>query len=138
MWLKEFISEHLVEVVVTAILVPFSAWIGRLVERRKYDIELRDLKATMEKKVSEVTKSELENVREANEILMESIVLPLRTEIKTLRNGLNRLNRALEKIPACPYAASCPISYELQREERGSGEEAAKARARTREQAREA
>ncbi|MBR2881423.1 MAG: hypothetical protein IKB96_03560, partial [Prevotella sp.] len=71
------------------------------------------LRAEMEEKLSAVKKSELDNVREASQILMENIVKPLKTEIQSLRRDVNKFSKAVEKIPSCPMADKCPVSREL-------------------------
>lgn len=111
------ILDNILPIIVGAVATPLGAWIGMILQRKKYDMEINKLKADIDLKLSEVGKSELENVRMANDILLETVVAPLKKEIKTLRNGLNRLNKALEKIPSCAYADHCPISRELRNQE---------------------
>ena len=96
-----------------AIAAPVGAWVGRKLERDKYRIELERLRAEMKDKLAEVKSHELENVRKAADILMESIVLPLNAEITNLRNVVQRLNKALERIWGCPHIDGCPVKYEL-------------------------
>lgn len=96
-----------------AIAAPIGAWVGRKLERDKYRIELDRLRAEMKDKLAEVKSHELENVRKAADILMESIVPPLKTEILNLRNDVQRLNKALERIWGCPHVDRCPVKYEL-------------------------
>ena len=87
--------------------------------RQKYNLELGQLRAEMESKLSAVRKSELDNVREASDILMDNVVKPLKSEIQSLRRDVNRFRRAIEKIPSCPIADTCPVSRELLVEEDG-------------------
>lgn len=89
-----------------AIAGPIGAWVGRKLERAKYRIELDKFR-------SEVKAQELDNVRRAANILMESIVPPLQIEIENLRNDLQRLNNVLERIWGCPHIDLCPVRYEL-------------------------
>lgn len=110
----ETVLNNILPIIIGTISAPVGAWIGSRLEKRKHEVEIGSLRAEMDKRLSEVRKNELDNVREANDILMNSVVIPLKKEITTLRYGLNRLNRALEKIPSCPYAATCPITHELQ------------------------
>ncbi len=67
----------------------------------------------MKDKLAEVKSHELENVRKAADILMESIVPPLKAEITNLRNDVQRLNKALERIWGCRHIDHCPVKYEL-------------------------
>ena len=67
----------------------------------------------MKQTLTEVESNELENVRKASDILMEHIVTPLRSEIKSLRKDVDKFRKAVEKIPTCPMADSCPVSREL-------------------------
>lgn len=68
---------------------------------------------------------ELDNVKKGSEILMQQIVTPLKTEMKSLRNELTRFRRAVEQIPACPHSAECPVSRELLADEAGGDDEPA-------------
>lgn len=107
------ITTIVVSAIVAAISAPLGAWINSKILRQKYDIEIGKLRAEMEEKLSAVKKSELDNVREASQILMENIVKPLKTEIQSLRRDVNKFSKAVEKIPSCPMADKCPVSREL-------------------------
>lgn len=96
-----------------AIAAPVGAWVGRKLERDKYRIELDRLRAEMKDKLAEVKSHELENVRKASDILMESIVPPLKAEINNLRNDVQMLKTALDRIWGCRYIDRCPVKYEL-------------------------
>ena len=80
----------IVSALVAAVSGPVGAWVGRKLERTKYRIELKTLRAEMNNKLAEVKSNELENVRKAADILMESIVPPLKAEITNLRNDVQR------------------------------------------------
>lgn len=103
----------IVSALVAAVSAPVGAWVGRKLERDKYRIELEKLRAEMKDKLAEVKSHELENVRKASDILMESIVPPLKAEIINLRNDVQRLNTALERIWGCRHIDHCPVKYEL-------------------------
>lgn len=99
--------------IVAVVAAPLGAWIGHRLERTKYRIELDRLRAEMKDKLAEVKSHELENVRKASDILMESIVPPLRAEINNLRNDVQRLNTVLELIWGCPHIDNCPVKRGL-------------------------
>ena len=103
----------IVSALVAAVAGPLGSWIGRKVERAKYEVEVGKLRAELKDKIAEVKSHELENVRKASDILMESIVPPLQDEINKLRNDVQRLNVALERIWGCPHVERCPVKYEL-------------------------
>ena len=107
------ITTIIVSAIVAAISAPVGAWVNSKILRQKYDIEIGKLRAEMEEKLSAVKKSELDNAREASQILMENIVKPLKTEIQSLRRDVNKFSKAVEKIPSCPMADKCPVSREL-------------------------
>ena len=107
------ITTIIVSAIVAAISAPLGAWVNSKILRQKYDIEIGKLRAEMEEKLSAVKKSELDNVREASQILMENIVKPLKTEIQSLRRDVNKFSKAVEKIPSCPMADKGPVSREL-------------------------
>ena len=106
-----------------AIAAPVGAWVGRKLERDKYRIELDRLRAEMKDKLAEVKSHELENVRKAADILMESIVPPLQTEISNLRNDVQKLKTALDRIWGCRYIDRCPVKHELLFQPQGGGAE---------------
>lgn len=107
------ITTIVVSAIVAAISAPLGAWVNSRVLRQKYDLELGKLRAEMKQILTEVESNELENVRKASDILMEHIVTPLRSEIKSLRKDVDKFRKAVEKIPTCPMADSCPVSREL-------------------------
>jgi hypothetical protein len=99
--------------IISIVATPSGAAITAALMRRKYRVEIEALRADVDKRLSEVTSNELSNVREGNDILMKQIVEPLKAEIKQLRSDVNKFRRAIEKIPACPVGADCPVSREL-------------------------
>lgn len=105
----------IVSALVAAIATPIGAWVGSRLMRAKYQAEVDQLRAEMKDKLAEVKSHELENVRKASDILMESIVPPLRTEITNLRNDVQRLNKVLERIWGCKHIDHCPVKFELLR-----------------------
>ena len=113
----ELITALLTSGLATAIAAPLGAWLGGKLERRKYLISIEALRAQLDENISTIKSSELDNVRKANDILVESIVQPLKKEIKYLRSDVNKFRKAVEQIPSCPMADSCPVSRELQKQE---------------------
>lgn len=103
----------IVSALVAAIATPIGAWAGSRLMRAKYQAEVDQLRAEMKDKLAEVKSHELENVRKASDILMESIVPPLQTEINNLRNDVRRLNTVLELIWGCPHIERCPVKRGL-------------------------
>lgn len=112
----------IVAALVAAVAGPLGSWVGRRVERAKYEVEVGKLRAELKDKIAEVKSHELENVRKASDILMKSIVPPLQDEINKLRNDVQRLNVALERIWGCPHVERCPVKYELLLYPTSSGE----------------
>jgi len=103
----------IVPALVAAVATPIGAWVGSRLMRAKYQAEVEQLRAEMKDKLAEVKSHELENVRKASDILMESIVPPLRAEINNLRNDVQRLNTVLELIWGCPHIDNCPVKRGL-------------------------
>lgn len=103
----------IISALVAAIATPVGAWVGSRLMRAKYQAEVDQLRAEMKDKLAEVKSHELENVRKASDILMESIVPPLQTEINNLRNDVKRLNTVLELIWGCPHIERCPVKRGL-------------------------
>lgn len=103
----------IVSALVAAVATPVGAWVGSRLMRAKYQAEVDQLRAEMKDKLAEVKSHELENVRKASDILMESIVPPLQAEINNLRNDVQRLNTVLELIWGCPHIDHCPVKRGL-------------------------
>lgn len=103
----------IVSALVAAIATPVGAWVGSRLMRAKYQAEVDQLRADMKDKLAEVKSHELENVRKASDILMESIVPPLQAEISNLRNEVNGLKTVLELIWGCPHIDRCPVKRGL-------------------------
>ena len=99
---------------------PLGAWIGSKLQGAKYKTEIDSLRAEVQNKLAGVKNSELDNVRKANDILVESIVQPLKKEINSLRRDVDKFRKAVEKIPSCSYADNCPVSRQLQKLEADS------------------
>ncbi len=91
---------EVLSIVLSTLAAPIGAVVGAWVQRAKYRAEVKN--------------SELDNVRKANDMLMEGVVEPLSKQIKKIDRELQRLRKAVEKIPLCPHAADCPVSRELQ------------------------
>ena len=101
---------------VTAVVsAPLGAWLGAKLQSQKSKAEIDSLRAEVQKKLAGVKDSELENVRKANDILIEGIVTPLRKEINSLRRDVDKFRKAVEKIPSCAHADNCPVSRQLQK-----------------------
>ena len=75
------------------------------------------MRAEVDEKLAGVKSTELDNVRKANDLLVESIVTPLKKEITSLRRDVDKFRKAVEKIPSCSYAYNCPVSRQLQKYE---------------------
>lgn len=110
----------IVSALVAAVATPVGAWVGSRLMRAKYQAEVDQLRAEMKDKLAEVKSHELENVRKASDILMESIVPPLQAEINNLRNDVQRLNTVLELIWGCPHIDHCPVKRGLLLPPKGS------------------
>lgn len=112
-------STEITLAIIAIAATPVGGWIGAILMRQKYRVEIEGLKADLEKKLTETRSTELDNVRQGNDILMQQIVEPLRTEIKSLRSDVNKFRKAIEKIPGCPHSNDCPVSRELLADEKG-------------------
>ena len=102
---------------VAAITTPVGAWVGSVLQRQKYQQEIAAMRAEIDAKLAGVKSTELDNVRKANDLLVDSIVTPLKKEITSLRRDVDKFRKAVEKIPSCSYADNCPVSRQLQKYE---------------------
>lgn len=115
-------SDALTQVVLTivaAVAAPLGAWVSSMLLRQKYQAEIEGLRAEVKEKLASVKSTELDNVRKANDLLVESIVTPLKKEISSLRRDVEKFRKAVEKIPSCPMADQCPVSRQLRDSEEG-------------------
>ena len=97
----------------STISASLGAWLGSILTRDKYKAEIDALRAEVAAKMSAVENSELDNVRKANQMLVETVVEPLQKEITSLRRNVDKFRKAIEKIPGCPHANECPVSRQL-------------------------
>lgn len=109
------------EIILAAIALvaaPLSAWLTSRMEKSKYAQEVEKLKTEVEQMKSDVRARELDNDRKSIEMVMELVVEPIRKEMKSLQRKVDRLTNAIDKIPSCPHSANCPVSRELQHEQK--------------------
>lgn len=106
--------------IIAIIAAPITAWLTNRLDRRKYMAEIDRLNAVVAGLKSEAKKGELDNVRRANEILMEQIVEPLERQLKKLSANVSKLEKAIGQIPSCPHSADCPVNRELLADEKAN------------------
>lgn len=113
--MSDFVTLLVAVLACGSITTPVGAWLGNVLAKQKSQVEIEKLRAELRAQLAEVRSGELDNVRKANDILVESIVTPLKKEISTLRKDVDKFRKAVEKIPLCSLADSCPVSRELQK-----------------------
>jgi uncharacterized protein YceK len=84
---------------------------GWVIDRKKHKEEIESLKADIRQKDMNLSKDYVTEWR-------TYIAEPLQQEVKELRNEVNELRYALQKIGDCPHSSSCPVYDELQRQSR--------------------
>ena len=84
---------------------------GWIVDRRKHKQEVEGLKADNRQKDMELSKQYVSEFR-------TFIAEPLQREVGELRNEVNQLRYAIQRIGDCPHSSSCPVYDELQRQSR--------------------
>jgi hypothetical protein len=99
--------------IIAIVATPTTGWLASKLTKGKYNAEIGRLRAEVSEAKANAEKKELENARLGNEIIMENIVRPLETQIKRLNKNVSRLEKAVDKIPACPHSAECPVTAEL-------------------------
>ena len=80
---------------------------GWLIDRRKHQQEIESLKADNRQKDMDLSKMYVDEFR-------QNIAEPLRLEVRDLRNEVDLLRHAIQRISDCPHAAGCPVLNELQ------------------------
>ena len=99
--------------IMAAISAPIGAWVASRLMKSKYQAEIAGLRAEIEEKLTGVRSSELDNVRKANDLLLDSVVAPLKKEMSSLRKDVEKFRKAIERIPTCTMADQCPVSRKL-------------------------
>lgn len=109
----DFISIITTILACTAITAPIGAWLSSRLTRQKYQAEVDQLKAAVNQALAQSRSVELDNVRKGNELLMETVVAPLKREISGLRRDVKKFSDAIKEIPKCKLADCCPVSGRL-------------------------
>ena len=97
-------------------LIALLSSCGWLVSGRKYRQEVESLKADNRQKDMDLSKMYVHEFK-------ENIAEPLRQEVRELRNEVDLLRNAIQRINDCPMAPDCPVLGELQSNTPGKGEE---------------
>lgn len=105
---------QLIPIITSIITAPLSSWLTAVLLRKKYNVEIEQLKVQITATQTDTKGDELDNVRKGISILMEDIVEPLKKEINAIRRELARFRKALEKGNDCKHYDLCPIRNELQ------------------------
>lgn len=71
------------------------------------------LKWTARKVQFEAKNTEVDYAKNLMETQVNFIVNPLKSEISALRKSVNRLEKAIERIPECQYSENCPVKVEI-------------------------
>jgi hypothetical protein len=87
-------------------LLTFLSGIGWIVDRRKHKQEVESLTADNRQKNMNLSKMYVDEFR-------NNIAEPLQREVGELRNEVNQLRYAIQRIGDCPHSASCPVYDEL-------------------------
>ena len=86
---------------------------GWLIDRKRHKQEVEGLRADNRQKDMELSKQYVTEFR-------TFIAEPLQREVGELRNEVNRLRYAIERIGDCPHRAECPVRGQLQRQSKGN------------------
>lgn len=108
---------QIIPIITAIVAAPLSSWLTAVLLRKKYNIEIEQLKVQITATQTDTKGDELDNVRKGISILMEDIVEPLKKEINAIRRELARFRKALEKGNDCKHYDVCPIRNELQHAE---------------------
>ena len=103
------------------ITAPLSALLTAVFLRSRHKAEVDQLRADVQKTLSDVRGHELDNDKKAIEMIMELVVEPLRRDMLQLQEKVDILTNAIEKVNSCPHADNCPVSHELRRTKESGG-----------------
>lgn len=114
-------TETILAAIVAVITAPLSALLTAVFLRSKHKAEVDQLRADVQKTLSDVRGHELDNDKKAIEMIMELVVEPLRKDMLQLQEKVDILTNAIEKVNSCPHADNCPVSHELRRTKESGG-----------------
>lgn len=114
-------TETFLAAIAAVITAPLSALLTAVFLRTKHKAEVDQLRADVQKTLSEVRGHELDNDKKAIEMIMELVVEPLRKDMSRLQEKVDTLTNAIEKVNSCPHADNCPVSHELRRAKESGG-----------------
>lgn len=113
-------TETILAAVVAIITAPLSALLTAIFLRSKHKAEVDQLRADVQKTLSDVRGHELDNDKKAIQMIMELVVEPLRKDMVQLQEKVDILTNAIEKVNSCPHAVNCPVSHELRHAKKDS------------------
>ena len=93
-------------------LITLAGGCGWLIDRKKHRQEIESLKADNRQKSLDLGTDFVKKFREL-------IAGPLEEEVKKLRTEVKQLKDAIEKINDCPYSSNCPVRKRLRDEPEG-------------------
>lgn len=114
-------TETILAAIVAIITAPLSALLTAVFLRSKHKAEVDQLRADVQKTLSDVRGHELDNDKKAIEMIMDFVVEPLRKDMLQLQEKVDILTNAIEKVNSCPHADNCPVSHELRRTKESGG-----------------
>lgn len=86
---------------------------GWLIDRKKHRQEVEGLKADVRQKDMELGKMYVDEFR-------SNIADPLRQEVLELREQIDQLRNAIQRIDRCPHRDTCPVYDELRKQSQSS------------------
>ena len=98
-----------ISAIILSLITMVSGWVGFWLDRRKHRQEIESLKADNRQKDMNLSK---DYVAEWRTFIAE----PLQREVSELRDEVNQLRNAIQRIDRCPHRDHCPV-YERLREQ---------------------
>jgi hypothetical protein len=99
--------------IVLAVIGMVSGWVTYWLDRRKHRQEVESLKADNRQKDMELGKMYVDEFR-------SNIADPLRQEVLELREQIDQLRNAIQRIDRCPHRDTCPVYDELRKQSQSS------------------
>ena len=99
---------------ITAIILTMigmvSGWVSFYLDRHKHKQEIEGMKADNDRKYLDLATEFAKKFKELIAEPLEAQITELRTEVKQLRNAIN-------KIGDCPHSGHCPVHDELRKQQ---------------------
>lgn len=103
--------------IIAIVAVPLTSWITSKLLKREYKAKISKLEIEVDALRSGNDSVKVDNTQKLIDLIMHQVVEPLKKELNGVRKELSKFRKAVERIPDCDYADTCPVKRELREQE---------------------